>query len=43
MAQTPSSAANRSADNTPPLIRLENICKSYGPVKANRNISLEIR
>lgn len=43
MAQTPSSAAKKSADNTPPLIRLENICKSYGPVKANRNISLEIR
>ena len=43
MAQTPSFAAKKSADGTPPLIRLENICKSYGPVRANRNISLEIR
>ena len=40
----PSSASATDRDsNRPPLIRLENICKSYGPVRANRNISLEIR
>ena len=30
------------AKDNPPMIRLDNICKSYGPVKANRNISLDI-
>lgn len=28
---------------TPPLVRLEGISKSYGPVRANHNISLDIR
>ena len=31
------------AENTPPLIRLENISKSFGSVHANRNISLDIQ
>jgi len=31
------------AQETPPVVRLENISKSYGPVKANRNISLTVR
>ena len=43
MAQLQSSPAARGTESAPPLIRLENISKSYGPVKANRNISLEIR
>ena len=43
MTQAQTSAAGKGARTAPPLIRLENICKSYGPVRANRNISLEIR
>ena len=43
MIETQTSAAGEGKRTAPPLIRLENICKSYGPVKANRNISLEIR
>ncbi len=30
-------------DKAPALIRLDRICKSYGPVRANRDISLDIR
>lgn len=43
MEQKRPSPEQEQAKGNPPLIRLENICKSYGPVKANRNISLEIR
>ena len=42
MEQMRPSSTDRGAKRAP-LIRLENISKSYGPVKANRNISLEIR
>ena len=34
--------AEDGAKTAPALVRLENICKSYGPVQANRNICLEV-
>ncbi len=31
-----------SAENLAPVVRLEHICKSFGPVRANHNITLDI-
>ena len=33
----------RQAVQTPPAIRLQGICKSFGSVKANQNIDLSVR
>ncbi len=43
MEQKRYSPAQEKAAGTPPLIRLDRICKSYGPVQANKDISVEIR
>lgn len=36
-------ASDRNSSSPPPLIEVENLCKSYGPVRALENVSFSVR